>query len=559
MPVLLSGDRVASPRAPRDERRPDWLSLAVIALAVVLSVVLLPSASRADAPALDWDALPTAPVQAPDDFDVVDCEGDGPFLCVLENGELVGQVEHLSNPLSTFPDVTADLAAGASERAALIAEIDRFMTTFREDREAGCPPGYEFRPQPTVGATVAGLDGIRYGFTVLDDGGRLVESVLGYMVIRATDSGPVLSVLAANELNEGACLGSEGYLVFTDGGLGRFAPILHGIAARSDLGQGSLARPQLSEEVHLSGSDAVASAIALADAALQGRLSPVVLIARDDDFADALASGVAQGVLDAPLLLTDGSELDPRVAEAVQRVGAERAVILGGDAAITPQVAVELAGLGLEVERIGGADRIATSLAIADVFAPVAERVVLARAYGDAADPTRAFADALGAGALAADEGVPLVLTASEVLDERIATWLAGRGVEEVVIMGGLDAIAQPVRQRLVEEGVGIEVLDGAERAETAVLANVQREMRGAQHPAGVVLVDGRNWADGLAATLLTHLTGSGLVLADGDVLPLATASFLSAADPTDVPALVCTPSVTITACDTAGAAMRAQ
>lgn len=539
----------------RSPNRPGPIPIAVIAITVLLSVLLLPSASRADAPSLDWDALPSTPLAAPDGFTVVGC--GGAFLCVDEAGEVQGAVEHQSSRLATIIDVAADLDAGVDVQEALASEISRFLRSIRDNRAETCPPTYQFRLAPTVGATVAGLEGLRYGFSVLGQTGELVEMTIGFMVLRPTADGGELSVLAATEINAGACVDSTGMLPFTSGGLGRFAPTLAGIAAVADLGEGSVVRAEVAGDLHLTAIDAVDAAIVLADLAAGEHAVDTVLVARDDDGADALASGPAQGALDAPLLLTGSDELDPRVAAAITHYEAAAAVVLGGPAAVSDAVVQDLAALGLQVRRIGGADRIGTALAIADAVAPLSERVVLARAYGDAEDPSRAWGDALAAGALAADAAVPLLLTGGEALDERVVDWLAGRAVEEVVVMGGPAAIAQPVLQRIVEEGVAIAVLDGADRAETAVLAAYERQLRDAEHAASVVLVDGRSWPDGLAATLLAHRIGAPILVADGAVLSPATLSFLAGADPADRPGLICAAGVTTTACAAAADALQ--
>jgi putative cell wall-binding protein len=130
----------------------------------------------------------------------------------------------------------------------------------------------------------------------------------------------------------------------------------------------------------LDAGDTVEAALAWSRYAVPDGGAPTVLLARDDDFADALASGGMQGALRAPLLLTPSAQLDPRVDAELDRVGAERVVILGGRAAVSAEVERSLTDSGRSV----------------------------ARAFGDPADPTRGFADSLGAGALSATTGWPL-------------------------------------------------------------------------------------------------------------------------------------------------------
>ena len=173
-----------------------------------------------------------------------------------------------------------------------------------------------------------------------------------------------------------------------------------------------------------------------------------VLIARDDDFADALASGAMQGT--RPLLLIPGQEALPDiVGDEISRLGVDRAVILGGPAAVADTVVLDLVRLGLAVERIAGPDRISTAAAIAGNIAedtPI-DTVILARAYGTDGDSTRAFADALAAGAMGAETGWPILLTDTDVLSDRTRD-LIQDGVEQVYIVGGSVAISDAVQGR---------------------------------------------------------------------------------------------------------------
>lgn len=537
--------------------RPGLLPIAVIVVTLVLAVVLLPSAGRAAVPAVDWSALPTTPQAAPGGFTIEACAGDAPLLCVQEGDQAQGLVEHLAFTLDSFDELARDIAAGVSVHDALLAEIGRFSRAVREDRVATCPDTYTFQTAPTVSAVVAGNEGVRYGFSVLGERGNLVERGVGFMTLRTTAEGTMVSVLAASELNDGACVDSSGTLPFTDGGLGRFVPTLTGIAARADLGEGSTPAPLLPADTVLTAADPVGAAIAASQAAVADGGASTVLLSRDDDFADALASGTAQGVLDAPLLLTGSDVLDPRVEAELDRLGATEVVVLGGEAAVTPPVVDALTDTGVEVRRLAGDDRVATALAIAEAYAPVTERVVLARADAGDGDPTAAFADALGAGSLAADQAVPLLLTAGDVLDERVVEWLAGSGIEQVAVVGGEAAIGQPVLQRLVEEGYGLAVLAGDGRAETAARIAEDRGLPSPDHADAVVVVDGRDWVGGLTGTLLAHRFAAPIVLSDGDVLPPATRSFLDLANPSDPPRLVCGVGVTPTACEAAGRLIR--
>lgn len=232
-----------------------------------------------------------------------------------------------------------------------------------------------------------------------------------------------------------------------------------------------------------------------------------------------------------------------------------------------------LTGLGpapVVVTRLAGPDRVATALAIsADRFvdagagtaaavsaAPIPDAGttgVLADAPGSgragavvlaAADAT---ADALVAGPLAVALGAPLLLTARDGLDPRVADEVARllppRG--RVVLVGGEAALGPAVAGALGRYAV--ERLAGGDRYATAVA--VAREGLGA--PPDVMLATGRDAPDALAASAAAAALDGAVLLTDGATLPALTAAYLHAhgtgaryavggpaatADPTAVP-----------------------
>lgn len=293
------------------------------------------------------------------------------------------------------------------------------------------------------------------------------------------------------------------------------------------------------------------------DTSFAGQEGRTVLIGRDDTFADSLASGGAQGVLDAPLLLTGSASLDARTAEEIARLGATRAVLLGGTAALSAQVATDLVAQGLEVDRLEGATRIETAVAIAEAVAPAATQVVLARAFGLAEpdEPTQAFADALSAGALAAERQVPLLLTATEGLSASTAAHLADAEVTDVVIVGGTSAVSPQVVADLEALDIAVTRAAGATRVETAVAIAGERGAPTAMDADGAVLVDGTDpdaWADAFPAALFAGSSSTPIVLADGDTLPEPTSAWLTGGG---VP-LVCGTTVEQAVCDAAANAL---
>lgn len=87
-----------------------------------------------------------------------------------------------------------------------------------------------------------------------------------------------------------------------------------------------------------------------------------VIIARDDDFADAMSATGLAGVLNAPIVLTDRYSLSDAAARAVQTLGAKKAYIIGVTGAIPGDIEGGLATFGCQTQgRIFGYDSWDTS------------------------------------------------------------------------------------------------------------------------------------------------------------------------------------------------------
>ena len=303
--------------------------------------------------------------------------------------------------------------------------------------------------------------------------------------------------------------------------------------------------------------DNTARSIAWAHLALPttgaGALAPVVLLGRDDLFADSLASGGAQGALDAPLLLTGGDAVDPRVHTELERLGAERVVLLGGRAALSDDLEQELVGSGFTVERVSGPSRIETAVAVAAAFSSDAVSAVLARAYpsADAGDPTQAFADALADGSLAAERGIPVLLTQTDRLNESTRTYLADAAITQLVVVGGTAAVSNAVLTDLQALGITVDRVAGPTRFATATAIAAERGAATAADAAGTVLLDGQHadaWADAFPAALYAGRSAIPVVLSTGTVLPDPTTAYL----PSRRTGLVCASTLTPATCATA-------
>lgn len=270
-----------------------------------------------------------------------------------------------------------------------------------------------------------------------------------------------------------------------------------------------------------------------------------VVLARADVFADTLAGAPLAGD-DSCVLFTPGgpdAPLDIRTRLEIGRVlpagGTVR--VLGGTDAVSTLVQSTLEQGGYVVERLSGPTRFDTALEVA--------RAVVAEnpdARGDRAVLAYAFnwPDAVTAGAWAAAEGVPVLLTDTAALADQARVGLTEFGTSSTLVAGGQAVVSDAA---LVDVPAPVRV-SGPER--TATAAEVARVLWGMSGTDGrqteprrpVVLVnlypeDG--WTLALAAGPLSARVGAPQLAVDTDTLPPPTASVLAGLDQDRLPALV--------------------
>lgn len=284
----------------------------------------------------------------------------------------------------------------------------------------------------------------------------------------------------------------------------------------------------------LGAADPVCAAIAWSEATWPrgddrdlGSTAGVVFLARADVFADSLASGAVQSR--GPLLLTPPDALDPRVADELARLAPEQVVVLGGEGAVSQEVIDGLAADGHDVDRVGGDTRTDTAVGLAGL-SPDATTAVVVRGYGDDRAGS-SWADSLSIGGWASSVGAPVLLTDGAGLPTAVRAYLRSSQVEEVVVVGGTDAVPDGVLADLRGLGLSVSRVAGADRFSTAVA--VATDLWG--HPGAAdaersLLVEATQqdaWASGVAAAGYAAKWGAPILLSTADGLPAVTAAWL--------------------------------
>lgn len=202
-----------------------------------------------------------------------------------------------------------------------------------------------------------------------------------------------------------------------------------------------------------------------------------VVLASGESWADAAAAGPLAASLGAAVVLVPPGGLQtatarPDLVEFLRSTGVRRVVIVGSPEVLPNHEPSVLFGLGMlprNIERIHGDDPVGTSIAVAERMGMPAEFADSGRTVIIASE--QSVADAVAVGPLAAAGPFPLLLTTSDALDPRLATYLADQDVEHVVLVGGTTAIAPKVQEALKTVGTAVTRLAGEDRYHTAVLA----------------------------------------------------------------------------------------
>ena len=162
-------------------------------------------------------------------------------------------------------------------------------------------------------------------------------------------------------------------------------------------------------------------------------------------------------------------------------------------------------------ERVSGHNRVETAIEISKQGWDKADTVVLAR--GDK------FADALAGAPLAYKKDAPILLTDTDYLNQKVVDEINRLGAKNVIILGGTGAISSYVQYQLDGMDLNVDRIYGNTRYKTA--ASIAARLGG--HPDQVVVADGTDFPDALAAAPYAAKNGYPILLTKPNKLPRIT------------------------------------
>jgi ABC-type amino acid transport/signal transduction systems, periplasmic component/domain len=233
--------------------------------------------------------------------------------------------------------------------------------------------------------------------------------------------------------------------------------------------------------------------------------SEYAVIASGEGFADALCAAPLAEQYKAPILLTGKDDLSIESKKELLRLKVEKLFIIGGTGVVSDNVKSQIESMGIETTRIYGQDRFETSIKVAKNLKNVSG-VVVTNGYG--------FADALSIAPLAAQKGMPILLTDKDDLPAVTKDFLADKSFNESYILGGTGVVGIKINSYLKNPVR----LEGLSRYETnAAVLNYFTDKFNYDK---VYVASGESYPDALSGSVLAASSNSPLVLVGNSIDP---------------------------------------
>lgn len=171
-----------------------------------------------------------------------------------------------------------------------------------------------------------------------------------------------------------------------------------------------------------------------------------------------------------------------------------------------------------EVTRLAGNDRYLTASAIAKQGWNQSDYAILA--YGGN------FPDALGVAPLAKKYDAPILLTATNELQNNTEKTLKDLKVKNVIIVGGTGVISNNIESQLESMGISVERISGANRYETSV--KIAQKLGSTNE---LIVATGEDYPDALSIAPIAAIKQIPIILVPREYIPDSVKDYISSKD----------------------------
>ncbi|KAJ51030.1 N-acetylmuramoyl-L-alanine amidase [Clostridium tetanomorphum] len=222
------------------------------------------------------------------------------------------------------------------------------------------------------------------------------------------------------------------------------------------------------------------------------------ILVSGENFPDALSAAPLSKKYNAPILLTENDSINSKMMDEINRLGSNTAFIIGGPGVISEKVEKQLIDAGIACNRIYGKDRYETSIKIAEIIGTNNGAFI---ASGDN------FPDAVSAAAIASLRNMPILLTASKYLPEKVKNFIYNNNRNKYYIVGGQASVSENVINGIND----YKRLGGRDRYETNL--SIINEFISNINFNNTYLANANSYADALSGAASAGKTGSPIVL----------------------------------------------
>lgn len=228
-----------------------------------------------------------------------------------------------------------------------------------------------------------------------------------------------------------------------------------------------------------------------------------IVIANGENYPDALCAAPLAKAKNAPIILTSKNGLSSSALSELSRLKSKNAYIVGGTGVISDKVENQLQNLGISVIRFSGINRYETSVKIAEQIG-TEKGIVIASGEN--------FPDALSIAPIAAQKGMPILLSSKTSLPSEVSSFLQNKTVPVSYVVGGVGVLSTDIKSSLKNPIR----LSGMNRYETNI--NIINQFEDSLDLSSIYIASSRNFPDALSGSVLASNSNAPILLIDNDI-----------------------------------------